>query len=167
MWLVVLILIVAPLVELYVIIQVAHVIGGWETIALLVIESMIGAWLLKRQGLTTLDKISRALNEARVPGKELVDGLLIIVAGALMLAPGFIGDIIGFLLLIPPTRALVRIPIMKRFSRGGFAWMGRTTTTAGGTVSGARWVGTFRAGDVYETTGHDSPGGNGLPRLDP
>ena len=70
------------------IIQVASVIGGWETIALLVIESAIGAYLLKHQGLATLDRISRAANEGRVPSNELIDGLLLLVAGALMLAPG-------------------------------------------------------------------------------
>ena len=83
-----LLFIVAPLLELYVIIQVASVIGGWETIALLVIESAIGAYLLKRQGLATLAKISQAVNEGRIPSNELIDGLLLLVAGALMLAPG-------------------------------------------------------------------------------
>ena len=68
-----LLLIVAPLVELYVIIQVAQVIGGWETIGLLVIESIVGAWLLRAQGLTTLRRISQATEQGRVPGKELVE----------------------------------------------------------------------------------------------
>lgn len=148
---VVLLLVVAPLVELYVIIQVAQVIGGWETIALLVIESMIGAWLLKRQGLSTLAKITRALDQGRAPGKELIDGLLILVAGALMLAPGFIGDVIGYFLLIPPTRALVRIPLVKRFASGNH---GRFFTTVS-SAAGSRFVGTFRAGTVYDATARD------------
>ena len=80
-----LLFIVAPLLELYVIIQVASVIGGWQTIALLVIESAIGAYLLKHQGRAALDKISRALNEGRIPSNELIDGLLLLVAGSLML----------------------------------------------------------------------------------
>ena len=154
-WLFVL-LIVAPLVELYVIIQVAGVIGGWQTIAVLVIESAIGAWLLKRQGLSTLNKISQAVNEARVPGKELVDGLLIIVAGSLMLAPGFIGDVIGYLLLIPPTRAPVRAVLMKRFADGKHGRFFAATASGPG---GARFVGTFRAGggSVFDTTGSARP----------
>lgn len=139
---VVLLLVVAPLLELFVILQVAHVIGGWETIALLVIESAIGAWLLKRQGLTVMAKISEAVDGGRVPSRELVDGFLILVAGALMLAPGFIGDVIGFLLLIPPTRALVRIPLIKRFESGRH---GRLFTVAG-SGPGTRFVGSFRAG---------------------
>jgi UPF0716 protein FxsA len=148
---VVLLLVVAPLVELYVIIQVAQVIGGWETIALLILESMLGAWLLKRQGLSVLARVGDAVDHGRVPGKELVDGLLIVVAGALMLAPGFIGDIIGFLLLLPPTRALVRAPLMKRFAAGGAA--GQFFASAGG---GARFVGSFRA-DTFDVTGHEAP----------
>lgn len=163
----VLLLVVAPLVELYVIIQVAQVIGGWQTIALLVVEGLIGAWLLKRQGLNILNKVSQAVEQGRVPGTELVDGLLIIVAGALMLAPGFIGDIIGFLLLIPATRSLARRPIMKRFAAGGYTrWFGST-----GTVTTARFVGSFRASDVYDASGRDSStsssGSHQLPRLDP
>ena len=167
MWIAVLLLVVAPLVELYVIIQVAHVIGAWQTIALLVAESLLGAWLLKRQGVNVLNKINAAITEGRVPSKELVDGLLIIVAGALMLAPGFIGDVIGFLLLIPVTRSLARRPLMKRFAAGRApGWVG-TMTGSGGT----RFVGTFRASNVYEASGRDttssSSSSHQLPRLDP
>lgn len=150
-----LLLIVAPLVELYVIIQVAQVIGGWETIGLLVIESIVGAWLLRAQGLTTLRRISQATEQGRVPGKELVNGLLIIVAGALMIAPGFIGDIVGYLLLLPPTRALVRVPLMKHFEKKG---AGRFLGSFGAAGQGARFVGTFWAsgGDVVDVDGRDA-----------
>ena len=163
MLIVLLLLVVAPLVELYVIIQVADVIGGWQTIGLLVVESAIGAWLLKRQGLAVLAKISAAIDGGRVPGKELVDGFLILVAGALMLAPGFVGDVIGYLLLLPPTRALFRIPLQKRFESGKH---GRLFTMAGAGGPGARFVGTFRAGDVFDATGHEAPPSD-RPRLDP
>ncbi len=148
--------VVAPLVELYVIIQVAQVIGGWETIALLVIESAIGAWLLKAQGLSVLRRISQALDAGRIPDRELVDGLLLLVAGALMLAPGFVGDLLAYLLVIPPTRALFRGPIMNRFKAGGFSSFSSFTASGAGT----RFVGTFRAGsgfggDVIDTSGHE------------
>jgi UPF0716 protein FxsA len=147
--LLILLLVVAPLAELYVIIQVAHVIGGWETIALLLIESAIGAWLLRRQGLNTLARIGEAVDQRRIPGRELVDGLLIIIAGALMLAPGFISDIIGYLLLLPPTRAPIRGVVMRRFKSGK---AGRFVAFSSG---GARFVGDFRAGGVRDTTGHE------------
>jgi len=151
-WLV-LLFIVAPLAELYVIIQVASVIGGWETIALLVIESAIGAYLLKHQGVATLDRISRAANEGRVPSNELIDGLLLLVAGALMLAPGFIGDILGFLLIIPITRIPFRALARKRFQAGKY---GQLFSVSGAASGAARFVGTFRAGrggSVFDTTG--------------
>ena len=154
--------VVAPLVELYVIIQVAQVIGGWQTIALLVIESAIGAWLLKRQGLSVLARISQAVDAGRVPDRELVDGLLLVVAGALMLAPGFVGDLLAYLLVIPPTRALVRAPIMARFKAGRFGAFSAFSASA----TGGRFVGTFgstgtggfAAGDVIDTSGRDQPG---------
>jgi UPF0716 protein FxsA len=152
LWLV-LLLVVAPLTELYVILQVAHGIGGWNTLALLLIESAIGAWLLKRQGLATLAKIRDAFAQGRVPDKELADGLLILVAGTLMLAPGFIGDVIGYLLLIPPTRAPVRALMLRRWRRRGGAGRFFTMATPGG-----RFVGNFRAGpggQAFDTTGHD------------
>ena len=84
MMLIVLLLIVAPIIEIYVAIQVAHVIGGWETIALMFLMGVLGAWLLKQQGLAVLARISTAVAEGRAPAAELIDGLLIVVAGALM-----------------------------------------------------------------------------------
>lgn len=160
-------LVVAPLVELYVIIQVAQVVGGWETIALLVVESAIGAWLLKRQGLSVIQRVAAAVDEGRVPGKEMVDGLLLLVAGALMLAPGFVGDVIGYLLVLPPTRAIVRGPIMRRFSRGGFSRFGSMFAATSGGPGGARFVGTFRVrstGDVIDVQGREP---RDRPRLQP
>ncbi|MCU1371321.1 MAG: hypothetical protein JWO77_2515 [Ilumatobacteraceae bacterium] len=151
-----LLFIVAPLLELYVIIQVASVIGGWETIALLVVESAIGAYLLKRQGYATVDKIARALDEGRIPSNELIDGLLLLVAGALMLAPGFLGDVIGFLLIVPVTRLPFRAVLRKRFESGRYSSF--FAATSGG-PGAARFVGSFRAGGdggFFDTTGSAS-----------
>lgn len=141
-----------PIVELYVIIQVAHVIGGLPTIALLIIESAIGAWLMKRQGMGAMRRISSALDQQRVPGKELVDAFLIMLAGALMLTPGFVTDIFGFALLFPPTRRAVRKLLTARFRSGTY---GRLFTM--GTAGGARSVGAFRTsrGPVYDADGHE------------
>lgn len=152
-----LLFIVAPLLELYVIIRVASVIGGWETIALLVIESAFGAYLLKHQGLATLAKISRALDGGRIPSNELIDGLLLLVAGALMLAPGFIGDILGFLLIIPVTRLPFRALMRRRFENGTYSSFFTATTTGAG---GTRFIGSFRAGGsgVFDTTGSAATG---------
>jgi UPF0716 protein FxsA len=155
----VLLFVVGPLVELYIIIQVAHVIGGWETIALLVLESIIGGWLMKRQGRGALTRIQRAWHEGRMPTKELVDGALIVFAGALMLTPGFLTDVFGFLLLIPPTRALVRAALMRRFRdriESGTSFIG----------PGGSRISTFtfgRRGGVYDTTGREQGQRHELP----
>lgn len=162
--LLVLLFVVVPLAELYVIIQVAQVIGGWETIALLVLESVIGAWLLKRQGLTALARVSAALAEGRVPTRELVDGFLLMVAGALMLAPGFLGDVVAYLLLLPPTRAVARAGLVRRFREGRY---GTLFTVGGGPSLGGRFVGSFRAGDVFDASARDRTDPPGRPRLEP
>ena len=112
-----LIFIGVPIAELYVLIQVGHVIGVLNTLALLVLVSVVGAWLAKREGLGVLRRMQIALNEGRVPGVELLDGFLILMAAALMVAPGFLTDIVAILLLLPPVRAGVRRVLRRRFAR--------------------------------------------------
>ena len=100
--------IVVPIAELYVILQVGHVIGIPETILVLLLVSVLGAWLAKREGLGVWRRIRAQLDAGHVPGAELVDAFLILLAGALLLTPGFLTDVVAIVLLIPPTRALVR-----------------------------------------------------------
>jgi len=108
--------IVVPIVELYVIIQVGSAIGGWETIGLLVLDSIVGAWLVRREGFSILAKVQASLANGELPTNALIDGLLVLVAGALMLTPGFLTDGLGLVLLLPPTRAIVRAALKKRFA---------------------------------------------------
>jgi UPF0716 protein FxsA len=110
-----LVFLVVPLVELYVIVQVAGGIGVLETIALLILVSIVGAWLVKWQGLATFARFQRQLMAGRLPTAEIVDGVLILTAGALMLTPGFVTDATGLVLLVPPTRAVVRAALLRRF----------------------------------------------------
>ena len=102
------IFIVVPLLELYVIIQVGGQIGIVPTLFLLLADSIIGSLLLRSQGRAAWVRFNRALAENRVPAKEVFDGVMIIFGGALLLTPGFLTDIVGLLLLIPPTRAGIR-----------------------------------------------------------
>jgi UPF0716 protein FxsA len=97
-----------PIVEIYVIIQVGQLIGPLPTIALLIIESLIGAWLLKREGRAAWLALQRAVGSGRLPAQELVDAGLVLVGGTLLLAPGFITDVIGFFCILAPTRPLAR-----------------------------------------------------------
>ena len=115
--------IVVPIVELYVIIQVGEAIGLWPTLALLLADALLGSFLLKHQGRGAWRRFNEALAQRRFPGREVVDGLLIVVGGTLLLAPGFITDVFGLILLIPPTRAIVR-SVLRRFTVGRFTVVG-------------------------------------------
>ena len=103
-----------PIVELAVIIQVGQAIGVVETLLLMVLVSIAGAWLVKREGIGVWRRAQRQLDTGVMPGRELVDGVLIMVAGALLLLPGFVSDCLGILLLLPPVRALVRAVVIRR-----------------------------------------------------
>jgi UPF0716 protein FxsA len=104
----VLLFIAVPIAELAVIIQVGQWIGVWPTIALLLLDSILGAALLRAQGRLAWARFNLALAEGRVPAREVFDGAAVLVGGALLLTPGFITDVFGLLLLIPPTRAVIR-----------------------------------------------------------
>lgn len=104
-----------PITEIYVIVQVSHEFGFANTLGVLVLVSVLGGWLMKQQGMAVLHRVQAQLARGHVPGRELVDGLLILVAGALMLTPGFVTDLVGLLLLAPPTRAVLRGALIRRF----------------------------------------------------
>ncbi len=134
MALLVVLFIVVPIVELYVIIQIGSLIGVWPTIALLVADALLGSLLLRHQGRGAWRRFNQALAEHRFPGREVADGLLIAIGGTLLLTPGFLTDIAGLILLIPPTRAIVRRLMRgyvgRRFVVVGGPGPGRSGTTA-------------------------------------
>jgi UPF0716 protein FxsA len=100
--------VVVPLVEIYVLIQVGQVIGPWWTILLLVLDSLLGSWLIKREGGRAWQALRTALETGRMPARELADGALILVGGTLMLSPGFVTDALGIVLILPFTRPAAR-----------------------------------------------------------
>jgi len=102
--LIVLFFLAVPIVEIYLLIQVGQVIGAGWTILLVVLTAVIGVWLLRIQGLSTLTRAQRRLQENELPARELLEGVALVVAGAFLLTPGFFTDTLGFLLLFPPTR---------------------------------------------------------------
>ena len=99
---------VVPLMEIYVLIQVGRVIGAWWTVLLLLIDSLIGGWLVKHEGRRAWQALNLALQNGRMPARELADGALILVGGTLMLTPGFVTDGFGILLILPVTRPVAR-----------------------------------------------------------
>ena len=127
------IFVVVPLAELYVILKVADDFLGWPlTLALLVADSLLGSWLLRSQGRAVWNRFNEAMRSGRVPHSEVIDGVLIIFGGAFLITPGFLTDIIGLILLIPPTRAGVRRIARRTIER-------RTVVgVAGQAVRGAR-----------------------------
>src|SRR3954449_3672076 len=100
--------IVVPIAELYVIVQVGQAIGVLPTIALLLIDSLVGAWLLKHEGVKAWRAFQGAIEAHRLPAREVADGALVLFGGALLLTPGFLSDILGLLCILPPTRAVLR-----------------------------------------------------------
>ena len=109
-----LLFILVPLVELYLFMTLGAQLGFPNTIAIIMITAIIGAALTKSQGRLAMAKFQQATSEGRMPHEEALDGLMILLAGAVLLTPGFLTDAIGFLLLIPPIRAIVRNSLAKR-----------------------------------------------------
>jgi UPF0716 protein FxsA len=153
------IFIVVPIAELYVLIQIGSAIGILPTIALLILDSVLGAALMRSQGRAAWLRFNRAVEEGRVPGREVIDGVLVIFGGALLLTPGFISDFLGLILLLPPTRAIVRTVLVRRFA-------GRILTSArSGAQSRMGRMFTFETGrrppdfddDVVDGTASETP----------
>lgn len=121
--LLILLFIVVPILELYVIIQVGQLIGVLPTLILLLADALLGSWLLKHEGRGAWRRFNEALAARRFPGREVADGVLIVIGGTLLLTPGFLTDVFGLLLLLPPTRAIAR-RVLKRLTIGRFAVVG-------------------------------------------
>lgn len=112
-----LLFLVVPFLELFVLLRVGQLVGALWTIAALVVVSIVGSWLVKREGLATLRRAQQQARLGVVPGAELVDGVLILFAGALLLTPGFLTDVAGVLLLLPPVRMVLRRAARRRLAR--------------------------------------------------
>jgi len=97
-----------PLLEIFVLVQVGQEIGPWWTILLLILASVLGTWLIRREGGRAWKALTEALQTGRMPARELADGALILIGGTLMLAPGFVTDAFGVLLILPMTRPVAR-----------------------------------------------------------
>ncbi|MEY4373358.1 MAG: hypothetical protein RL219_2127 [Actinomycetota bacterium] len=128
-----------PIAELYVIVQSSHAIGFLNTLAALIVISAVGAWLVKRQGLRVWQRFNEQVQRGVVPSKEIADGVMLLIAGALMLAPGFITDVLALSLMLPPVRAVVRAVAERRSRRR--AQRGRIHVTYSGPMQHDRGPG--------------------------
>jgi UPF0716 protein FxsA len=109
--------VVMPVLEIVVLIQVGQVIGPWWTILLLVLDSIVGAWLIKREGRRAWLALRERVETGRLPARELADGALVVLGGAFLLSPGFVTDLLGILLILPVTRPLFRGLLMAYAGR--------------------------------------------------
>ncbi len=107
-WLLVVAFVAVPLLEIFVLIQVGQVIGPWWTILLLIADSILGTWLIRREGGRAWAALRSSLNSGTMPAKELADAALILIGGTLMLTPGFVTDLLGIALILPFTRPIAR-----------------------------------------------------------
>lgn len=147
-----------PILEIWVIIQVGEAIGALPTVALLIFDSILGAWLMRSQGRLVWRRFTLALSEGRAPAREVLDGALVILGGALQLAPGFVTDGFGLVLVLPPTRALVRGMLVRRLARRGAMRLG-VWAAARGPAGRGGGRGTARPYDVDGTAQEaDEPG---------
>lgn len=113
----ILLFLLTPAIELGLLIQVDRFIGFWPTIGLIVGTGLAGSYLARREGLSAWQRLNRRLAEGGLPGKELIDGVIILVAGALLITPGVLTDFIGFIGLIPFTRIPIRNYALKRLKK--------------------------------------------------
>lgn len=136
-----LIFVVFPIVELFVAIQIGSGIGVLNTVGLLVLFALVGLWVIKREGLRVWNRFVEKAQANEPPTKEIADGMCLLLAGGLFIAPGFVSDVIALILIFPPTRALVRDWMIRRRGLGGFARGRVIKATYGGRVT-----------DVYDVT---------------
>jgi UPF0716 protein FxsA len=111
-----LIFIVVPLAELYVIFKVGEAIGFPLTILILAVDSVVGSLLLKSQGRAVWRRFNETMAAGKMPHREVLDGVMVIFGGAFLITPGFITDVLGILLLLPPTRFMMRRLVIRAFS---------------------------------------------------
>jgi len=119
--------VLAPVIELYTLIKVGSAIGGWNTIGLLIVIAMIGSWLIKREGFKAWTRFAASMQSGQPPARPLADGVCVLLAGLLLMVPGFVSDVLALLLLFPPTRAIARAWLLRRTKLGRMGGLGRNT----------------------------------------
>ena len=119
-----LIFLIVPVIEIYLLIKVGSLIGGFPTVAILLLISLLGAYLVRSQGFRILARIRDELAQGRLPAAQLLDGALVLIGGVLLMTPGFFTDFLGTFFLVPWTRRLIKawlgLWLQSRLSRGGF-----------------------------------------------
>jgi UPF0716 protein FxsA len=141
-WVLALLFIGIPVLEIWLIVQLGQVIGAWWTVLLIIGAGVLGAWLIKREGARAWRALTEALQSGRVPSRELADGALILIGGTLLLTPGFLSDVVGMACVLPLTRPVPRRLLTRAISRrllvssAGPSWQQRTGSRGAASTSG-------------------------------
>lgn len=119
---------IMPIIEIAVLIEVGEQIGGWNTVGLVILSAMVGAYLVRQQGMMTAFQARQKMQLGQLPGQEMVEGLMLVVAGVLLVTPGFVTDIFGLALTLPMIRPAIARAVLKRMqvhvvnqAQGGFS----------------------------------------------
>jgi len=120
---------ILPIIEIALLVKVGGIIGGWNTIAIVIITAFVGSYLVRREGLHTLQTAQDKMQRNELPGNEIVQGLMLVIAGVLLVTPGFVTDILGMLFVLPGTRQHIASQVSKHMktrvvSSAGFAGQG-------------------------------------------
>lgn len=107
---------ILPIVEIALLVNVGEQIGGWNTVAIVIVTAIVGAYLVRQQGLATLMQAQQKMQTGALPGQEMAEGLLLVIAGVLLVTPGFITDALGFLFCLPFTRPFIARGLLKQFA---------------------------------------------------
>lgn len=153
MFLLVALCVIVPIIEIAVFVQVAHWIGGWEALFVLGAVSLLGVSLVKVQGVGVVRRVRDELGRRSVPGRSLIDGLLILAAAALLLFPGFLTAALGLLLLVPAVRVPVRELLVRRWSRSAVVRVAASASARTNAI------------DVHSSVGRDRPRGSETQEL--
>ena len=140
-----LLFVVVPVVDLALLVAVGDRLGFWPTVGVVVLTALVGSWLARREGVAAWRRVQSRMATGGVPGPELVDGLVILVAGTLLLTPGFITDVVGLLGLFPPSRAVIRGVVRTRFEAAVQRGAVRVAGGVGGVPFGTPMGGPFGA----------------------
>jgi len=118
---------ILPIIEIAILINVGEIIGGWNTVLLVIVSAFIGAYLVRQQGFSTLMQAQSKMQAGAMPGQEMAEGLLLVIAGVLLVTPGFVTDVLGFVLCLPITRPIIAKKLLKHLAvkvvtaqQGGF-----------------------------------------------
>jgi UPF0716 protein FxsA len=160
-WVLALLFVVLPVVEIFVLIRIGQTIGAWWTVLVLVADGLLGSWLMKREGSRAWAALTTALRAGRMPARELADAALILVGGTLLLTPGFVTDVVGLFLILPFTRPVARRLLTRFLTRRFLA--GPLGPVAAGPVSAATF-GTGTPPGTRPPRTRQNPGPDGVVR---